>query len=103
VVDCEENQDLVVNSDPHLRADIGRMILRDANALIRIIGGRILKELVDNGIQTQHLWPTAEEFDLLESLPLAEASQGRWLETFLGYEDELQSQGLAFRRSVWLS
>lgn len=70
------------------RRQLGDVIVKDANELIRVVCGDIVEVILGAGISAADLWPTGTEPDIYRYFP-AKKEEKYWAKDFEDYLDHL--------------
>ncbi|KAI9739670.1 MAG: hypothetical protein M1834_006388 [Cirrosporium novae-zelandiae] len=81
----ESNVIILLNSPEARRRALGDLILTDDNALLKVISGQIIRNIVEFAESPQIFWPTNATDEAINTFPQASDSHSRWVKDFTSY------------------
>lgn len=71
------------------RRELGNVVLKEPNEIIRIICGQLITSLLSAGVISEHIWPVNIDKRLYENFPTASLGSRGWNQQFQNYMDNV--------------
>lgn len=71
------------------RRELGNIVLKEPNEIIRIICGQVVTSLLSAGVFPEHMWPINTDKKMFEDFPKISPGSRGWNQQFQNYMDNV--------------